>query len=34
MSKLGDRGLCVWVGDGFIHFTAYTFGFMAGDNVN
>lgn len=34
IGKLGDRNLAVWVGAGFIHFTCYTFGFMAGDNVN
>lgn len=32
--KTGDRTLCMWVGNGFFHFTTYTYGYKAGDNVN
>jgi len=33
-AKIGDRTLAVWVGDGYLHFTTYTFDWHAGHNPN
>jgi hypothetical protein len=34
ISNLGDRTLAVWIGNGIIHFTTYTFGLKSGHTVN
>nr|AWX67867.1 carboxy-terminal crystallin fold protein [Philasterides dicentrarchi] len=34
MSKIGDRDLVCWVGNGYLHFSTYSFNWHGGHNVN
>jgi len=34
MSKLGDRTLACWVGNGYLHFSTYDFNWHGGHRVN